>query len=188
MNGYYQDIDEREERNESDPPNTPTQIERIQGDNPFHVLNSSGIINSHALYTTNNLFFDLFSSLVDTRLPDTVANETTPLLNNRNNNVYAETDNNRRYLYRYGGDTPIELRRLYLSDTENIPENSSSTQPTNQNPHINNLIGSYNPRINSREILRRYYEIQDKNKKEILDSNGNPITKHVKKNTFGIDR
>lgn len=180
MNGYYQDIEENETENEySNPVNTPTQIERINEDDIQFFQN---IITSSLLEQTLRRAYPE-NSIRDSRSTGTVVNETTPLLNNRNNNVYAETDNYRRYLYRYGGDTPIELTR---SDTESAPGNSSSTYTTNQNYHINNLIGAYNPRINSRQILRRYYEIQDKNKKEILDSNGNAIIKT--KNVFNVDR
>lgn len=178
MNGYYQDIEENETENEySNPVNTPTQIEIINEDD---IQIFQNIITTSLLeQSLRRAYYE--NSIRDSRSTGTVVNETTPLLNNRNNNVYAETANYRRYLYLYDRDTPIQSR----SDTESTPGNSLSTQPTNQNPNINNLIGSYNPRINSREILRRYYEIQDKNKKEILDSNGNLIIKP--KNVFDTD-
>ena len=157
MNTYYENIREsfENEDNYIVPSNTPNQPEYSLFDNIIEVITA----------------FE----------PE----ETTPLLTNRNNNVYNYTNDNRSEIRSYRNNRSVSLRRYRPDFVVNLPEIDLSDVVTNQNLHINNLIGAYNPRINSREILRRYYEIQNKNKQEILDKNGD-IIKDT--NLFEIDR
>lgn len=165
MNSYYENIRESFENEDNyiiPPSNTPNESEDSLFDNIIEVIRA----------------FE----------PE----ETTPLLTNRNNNVYNYTNDNRNDIRsdirndirRYRNNRNRSLRRFRPDFVIDLPEIDIIS---NQNPHLNNVIGAYNPHINSREILRRYYEIQNKqnNKQEILDKNGNIIKES---NLFYIDR